>query len=468
MSLWLAWFRNVQELRGACFRASTFRWMTFVLVGFTVRGDILGVTSFVRGLGLGAKAYPRLLHFFHSSGVCLQRLTSLWITLALKAFRPVTFGGYAVCVADGIKVPKDGRRMPGVKRLHQESSNNSKSPFIMGHSFQAISMLVSGAEDAVFSVPLVSRIHEGLVFSNRDQRSLLDKLATLFLSIAPQFDRPLILVADAFYASRKIVVPLLDSGHHLVTRVRSNAVAYEPAAAPNKPRRGRRRVYGNKVSLRKAAQETDKFQSAPSPLAGEAGVRVRYRCLDLLWRPVGHIVRFVIVDHPIRGLIFLMSTHVDLDPMDILRIYGYRFKIEVGFRQAIHVLAVYGYHFWMQTMDRLPRWSGNQHLHRKSQEYRDQVRKKLNAYHLYVQLGCIAQGLMTHIAVTRPRMVWNNFTSWFRTMNREEAPSERVVANALGGWLYEFLEDSCPDSKLRKMFRRYRDRRRLRKRRRSA
>ncbi len=37
-----------------------------------------------------------------------------------------------------------------------------------------------------------------------------------------------------------------------------------------------------------------------------------------------------------------------LAPLEILQIYGYRFRIEVGFRQAVHVLGAYGYHFWMQ------------------------------------------------------------------------------------------------------------------------
>ena len=463
MSLWLGWFRNVQELRGACSRTATFLWMTLALIGFTVRSDTLGVTSFVRILGLKEKAYHRFLHLFHSGALNLGRLTKLWIRLVTRIFRPLTVSGYRVCLADGVKVAKDGRRMPAVKRLHQESSNNSKSPFIMGHSFQAISLLVSGAKGAIFSVPLISRIHEGLVFSNRDQRSLLDKFASLFVSIAPVLKAPLILVADAYYASKTVIKPLLQAGHHLVTRVRSNAVAYQAAPKPKKRKRGQPRVYGKKVFLREAAKEKGKFESAPSPLEGESGVQVLYRCLDLLWRPIGQLVRFVIVDHPKRGRIILMSTKTDLDPLEVFRIYAYRFKIEIGFRHAIHVLASYSYHFWMRAMDRLRRWSGNQYLHRKSEEYRAQVKRKIHAYHVYVQLGCIAQGLMINLAVNCPKTVWRHFASWFRTMDTTKAPSERVVADALRAWVHEFLSVSCPDSKLRQKFRHYRSRKNSRK-----
>ena len=41
----------------------------------------------------------------------------------------------------------------------------------MGHSFQAVSLLVQGPAGHVAAVPLVSRIHEGLIWSNRDTRT---------------------------------------------------------------------------------------------------------------------------------------------------------------------------------------------------------------------------------------------------------------------------------------------------------
>ena len=101
-----------------------------------------------------------------------------------KFFKPFRAGPYLVCIADGIKAPKQGSKMPAVKRLDQQSASNLKPEYIMGHSFQAISLLVQGVGSDVAAVPLVSRIHEGLVFSKRDTRTLLDKLSALLCSIA--------------------------------------------------------------------------------------------------------------------------------------------------------------------------------------------------------------------------------------------------------------------------------------------
>src|SRR5258705_3338163 len=86
----------------------------------------------------------------------------------------------------------------------------------MGHSSQAVGLLVH-ATQSVFSVPLAARIHEGLVSSNRDKRTLLDKMLGLLDILAIKV--PFYFVADAYYAAGKVVNGLLRQGNHLVTRV---------------------------------------------------------------------------------------------------------------------------------------------------------------------------------------------------------------------------------------------------------
>ena len=458
MELWTAWNACVQALRPACARQATFEWMRIVLMGLCVRADLAGVTSLVRALALRPDRYLRLLHLLHSEALRLGPLTSLWVRFCRARFHPVQVGEALVCLADGLKVPKEGRKMPAVKRLHQESANNSKPPFIDGHSFQALALLVRTAGGQVRSVPLTARIHEGVIDRARElRRTLLDRLVELFLEIARELSPQVILVADAYYASAKVILPLLAQGHHLVTRVRRNAVAYRPAAVPKHRRRGRPRRYGRKLRLASRLQRESGFQTAPSPVYGEKKVQIAYAAEDLLWRPVGHLVRFVFVRHPLRGELILLCTDMTLDPLTVITLYGYRFKIEVGFRQALHGLGTYAYHFWMAKMRRRPRSSGNQDIRKRSRSYKDAVQRKIAAYHRFVQLGCIAQGLLQLLALEHRPTVWAQFRSWLRTMNPEQPPSEAVVAQALRTTLPEFLEDPAAPRDLVKFLERIRD-----------
>jgi hypothetical protein len=438
--LWNHWWNLVCELRSACARSQTFLWMSLCLAGMTVRKDLLGVTSIVRALGLEPACYDRLLDFFHSPALDLDKLTHAWCALLFRLDPGILrVNGRPVLVGDGIKVAKAGHKMPGVKKLHQESESNNKAEYIFGHSCQAVAVLTQ-ALFSVFALPLACRIHEGTVFSNRDQRTLLDKMILLLDSLG--LNQPFYFVADAYYASGKVVRGLLAQGNHLVTRVKSNSVAFFPATPPpsHRPRRqGRPTKYGNKIQIATLLKQTDRLQQAPSPVYGEKGVILRFRTADLLWRPVGILVRFVVVLHPQRGAILLMCTDLTLPPLDIIRIYGLRFKIEVSFKQALHVIGAYAYHFWMAAMTPLRRVSGNQYLHHKSEDYRDAIRRKIAAYHRHIQLGLIAQGLLQILSATQPKLVWRSFGSWIRTIRPGLAPSEQVVAIALRHTLPEFL-----------------------------
>jgi len=440
MTLWIEWFRCIHLLRQACARRATFMWLALVLTSMAIRTDLLGVTSFVRCAFLDPACYPLLLNFFHSNALGLSSLLALWIKLAMALFNPVTEGGYVLFAADGLKVAKEGRKMPGVKCLHQESADNSKAEFIMGHSFQAISLLIQSPLGHVFAVPLLSRISEGIIWNrSRKRRSLLDKLVELFREVVQTAQVPALLVADAYYASRKVINPLLADGHHLVSRVRISSVAYWLPPPQKKRTRGRPRKYGPKVHLRNLFKGWQSFHEAKSPVYGEQNVTIQYCCSDLLWRPVGRMVRFVLVKHPTRGKIILLCTNPALDPLTVIKIYGLRFKIEVTFKQAIHTIGAYNYHFWMKAMQPIKRTSGNQDISRQADEYKRAVARNMDAYHRYVQFACITQGLLQHLAINLRGTVWDTFRSWLRTMKPDMVPSEMVVTYALRSSFPEFL-----------------------------
>jgi hypothetical protein len=437
MGIWSEWWIWAGKLRKACSRERTFMWMLVAIAGFSIREDMLGVSSFIRCLGLQGFCYDRFLDFFHSPALSVVELSRIW-TSALLECHPgiVRHDERPVLVCDGIKIGKSGKKMPGVKLLHQESESNSKPEYIMGHSCQAVCVL-AGCLASVVAIPLAARIHEGLVFSNRDKRTTLDKMAALIfeLGIREKF----ILLADAYYASKKMIMPLLGAGCHLISKAKINAVAYHPAVAPIKVRRGRKKLYGKKEKLTSMFENPESMTEAPSPIYGEKGISLRYRSARMLWKPIGVTVLFVAVLHPTRGKCLLLCTDITITPLEVIRLYGLRFKIEVSFKQSVHTVGAYLYHFWMAAMTPLSRRDGDQHLHRKTEEYRRKIRRKTEAYHRFMQVGLVAQGIMAAISTSVPLVVWKSFGSWLRTIRPNVCPSELVVSLALKNSFPEFL-----------------------------
>jgi len=166
MELWVTWWILVQQLRPAFGRTRTFVWFAAALAATCIRPDLAGITSLIRALGLKEFCYDRMLDFFHSKAIDLECLTRQWVSVLIKTLKPFlhTVNGRILLLADGIKVGKTGRKMPGVKKLFQSSDNNTKPEYIFGHSCQTIA-LVARAASSFLAIPLACRINEGVVFT---------------------------------------------------------------------------------------------------------------------------------------------------------------------------------------------------------------------------------------------------------------------------------------------------------------
>ncbi len=119
--------------------------------------------------------------------------------------------------------------------------------------------------------------------------------------------------------------------------------------------------------------------------------------------------------------------------------YSLRFKIKVSFKQVLHTIGTYSYHFWMKKMTKPKRKKGNQHLHHEDKSYRNEVIRKMNAYHRYIQVSLIAQGLMPNLSCKHPKLIWQSFGAWIQTIRPGILPSEMVTSICLRNLFPEFL-----------------------------
>jgi hypothetical protein len=108
VELWIAWWNQVRQLRPAFNRTRTFIWFAVALAATCVRSDLIGVTSFVRALGLQERCYNALLGCFHSTALDLDALTRCWVGLVRTTLQPFlyTVRGASFWWRTGSRLPK--------------------------------------------------------------------------------------------------------------------------------------------------------------------------------------------------------------------------------------------------------------------------------------------------------------------------------------------------------------------------
>ncbi len=214
----------------SCFsRNAAFKWFVIVTVGLMLRSDKLGLTSVIRDLSLRTDCYECMAHFFRSRSWRLGSLRRRW-SQTVEGNAPLfRVGGMAVLGGDGVKQAKEGRRMPAVKKLCQESENSAKPEFIHGHMFGGLGILAGDPARKLFCIPLCLRLHDGMRAAAKWEK--LKGEAVLSSTYTVQ------MVEDAFHAVQTFGDSLL-----LLDRYLLSVPALETLSRLNKSQDGRCRM----------------------------------------------------------------------------------------------------------------------------------------------------------------------------------------------------------------------------------
>ena len=113
-------------LRPAFSRQATFSWFIIAVAGFVMRTDTYGVSSIIRALCLVPLCYPCLLHFFHSAAWNTPNFLRHWWLWMIRQGVAYMVNNRRVFTGDHTKNVKDGRKIPEVETLHQDSETGSK------------------------------------------------------------------------------------------------------------------------------------------------------------------------------------------------------------------------------------------------------------------------------------------------------------------------------------------------------
>ena len=147
------------NLRDAFSREIPFRWFGTYVSALLFNDNIDGIQSMVNRLDLCDEAYDSLDGMYRSRAINLQVLRENWLNTVVSLTTPLQYFGRCALIADGVKKPKEGRKMPGVCRLHNNSETQSKPSSYHGVQGGYIGILVKGGpgcanSNEVYCIPL--------------------------------------------------------------------------------------------------------------------------------------------------------------------------------------------------------------------------------------------------------------------------------------------------------------------------
>jgi hypothetical protein len=123
---WGQIFLLLTPLRQAFTREITYFWAVVAIFGFIMRRSTDSIASMISALGLNPKKYTALIGMFHSDAIDRRLLSRCWFSVVKKKFPLFKVDGKIALVIDGIKIPKEGVKMPGRKKSHQSSTKDSR------------------------------------------------------------------------------------------------------------------------------------------------------------------------------------------------------------------------------------------------------------------------------------------------------------------------------------------------------
>lgn len=423
----------LRALRPAFTRQATFAWFVVAFAGVVTRQDVYGVSSIIRALSLAPVCYPALLHFFHSTAWTAERLYRQWEIWLIGQPVVERVEGRIVILGDHTKQPKDGRRMPQVTTMHQDSETSSKPSFFRGHHWGCLSLL-GQADGKRFALPLWAEIHPEDSPNSRATR-LVHVAAAIGLRLqAKQF-----LVLDAFFSVGPVFLAAAESNGrvHILTRAKKNIVAYRPPPPPRAHRRGRHRVYGQKLKLMSLFDKRPHDFLSAKALVYQQQETVRYLVLDLIWKPAKGLVRFILIETS-RGRLILMSSDLTLGALQALSLYTARVRIESLFASVKNLLGGLAYHFWSKYLAPASRRPTRGTHPAPVSSRPDRTANTLAAIEKFMALHLIVLGTLQLLAATCADAVRHHAHCWLRTPSGA-LPSDFVSRTALANLLHDNL-----------------------------
>ena len=370
---WSEWV----ELLTAVLHSRT-RWrLPVVLLGLLFARGRRTVTTWLRAQGISTH-YEDYYYFLASIGRKTELLATQLFQLLLAK---LPIGNRIVLAIDDTPTKRYGPYVEGAGVHHSPTTTASDSRFLYGHIWVTIAVVLRHPLWHVIGLPLralmyvrkkdMPKISARCNWEFQTKLQLAVELVKWAVKLLGPLGKAIWLVYDGAYANRPMFRGILPLCVTIVSRLRKDSALHTvPPPRPPGYHGGTRRYGKEKISLAKRAAHRKGWQTVDVVLYAGKEVTKTYKTFLATWRPVGGVIRVVIVREIDHWEAFF-CTDPNASVTEILECFANRMAIEQVFHDIKEVwgagqqqvrnlftnVACFHLNLWMHTLVELWAWN---------------------------------------------------------------------------------------------------------------
>jgi hypothetical protein len=359
---WVAWLKPAMHSRT--------QWrLPLVLLGLLFARGRRTVTSWLRAQGITTE-YDDYYYFLASLGRKIEPLAS---SLFLQLLKRLPIGDRVLFVLDDSPTARYGPKVEGAGLHHNPTSGPDDHKFLYGHVWVTLALVLRHPGWGTIGLPLralmyvkkkdMPQLAKRCQWLFRTKLQLAGELVTWAVTLLDSLGKKCWVVMDGAYAYRSIFRILLPLGVTIVSRLRKDAGLNTLPKPRQKGQIGGTRRYGKeKISLAKRAAHRQGWNQEDVNVYGQLETKT-YKTFLATWRPIGGVIRVVIVREK-DGWQSFFCSNPDATVVEILECFADRSAIENVFHDVKEVwgagqqqvrnvftnVACYHLNLWMMTL----------------------------------------------------------------------------------------------------------------------
>ena len=283
-----------------------------------------------------------------SVGRTSAKLATAVLGLVVRKFTP-GFGDRILLAMDDSPTSRYGKHVEGAGIHHNPTPGPADGEWLYGHNWVSLAWLARHPLWGVIALPLrsmlyvrevdVPKLAEKYDWKFRTKHQLGVAMLTWFMQSirALGIQAKVWLVADGAYAARPFLLPVLEMGIVVVSRLRKDACLHDLPGEPDPRQRGRHPIYGkNKLSLAKRAAHRQGWQTISYDCRGVEVTR-QYKTFLATSELISGQIRVVILRFEDGGWAPYFCTDTSASVRDILEAVAARWAIEEHFHDVKEV-----------------------------------------------------------------------------------------------------------------------------------